>query len=341
MNFTQRIILSLCLCVGTSTMVLAQDIHFSNFFTNSLNVNPAMTGYMKGKWRFNITARDQYRTVAVPYKTLSLGIDTRLKKKYSSTSSAGIGLLFNYDLSGDAQYSALQIAVPVALHLPLNQWWRLSPALMPGVGFHSLDYSLLRFPDQFNGTHFDPNLITNENFELTRKTFFTMGAGFMATFTPSSLYSYTLGYAAYNINRPNISWFNNTEAHLPLRSLIHGMAWLQLSSDFDFVPQAKVQFQGSQQEFQFDAIGIKYFNNSSLYKCLFGVSYRAKNNDALIVTIGCNVSGYDIIFNYDINISQLRTASRGHGAFELTVTNIILDGRKRTKRAAVRCPGYI
>lgn len=322
-------------------MLFAQDIHFSNFFTNSLNLNPAMAGYMKGKLRFNLTARDQYRTVAVPYKTVSLGIDTRLHNKYSSTPPLGIGLVFNYDLAGDAHYGASQIAVPVAMHIPLNQWWTLSPALMPGIGIHSVDYSLFRFPDQFNGTHFDPNLITNENFEITRKTFFNMSAGFMATFQPSSLYFYTLGYAAYNINRPNISWFNDSDVRLPLRSLIHGMAWLQFTADFDLVPQAKVQFQRRQQEFQFGATGIKYFNNSSFYKCMFGLFYRAKDHDALILAIGCNLSGYEILFNYDINISQLRTASRGHGAFELTVTNIIMDGRKRTKRAAVRCPGYI
>lgn len=338
----KRIIVSFCLCVGAIAAAVAQDIHFSNFFTNSLNLNPAMAGYMKGKLRYNLAARDQYRTVAVPYKTFSAGVDGRVHNVYSPTPPFGIGLVFNYDLAGDAHYSASQIAVPVAVHLPLNQWWTLSPALMPGIGFHTLDYSLLRFPDQFNGIHFDPNLITNENFETTRKAFFNMSAGFMATFTPSALYSYTLGYAAYNINRPNISWFHASDVRLPLRSLIHGMALLQITADFDIVPQAKVQFQRRQQEYQFGAIGIKYFNNSmAFYKSMFGIFYRARDRDAVVLAIGCNYYGYDIIFNYDVNVSQLRTASGGHGAFELTVTNIIIDGKKRKMREAVRCPGHI
>jgi type IX secretion system PorP/SprF family membrane protein len=321
--------------------LLAQDIHFSNFFTNSLNLNPAMAGYMKGKLRFNLTARDQYRTVAVPYKTFSFGVDGRVYNAYSSMPPLGVGLVFNYDLAGDAHYGASQIAMPVAMHIPLNRWWTLSPALMPGIGFNSIDYSLLKFPDQFNGIHFDPNLSTNENLDLTRKAFFNFSAGFMATFTPNPLYSYTLGFAAYNINRPNISWFNNEEVRLPVRSLIHGMALLQISADIDIVPMAKVQFQRRQQQYQFGAIGIKYFNNSAFYKCLFGVFYRARDRDAVILALGCNYAGFDIIFNYDVNVSQLTTASHGHGAFELTVSNVIMGGKKRQKRAPVRCPGHI
>jgi len=227
------------------------------------------------------------------------------------------------------------------LHLPINQW-TLSPALMPALGFHSLDYSLLRFPDQFNGTHFDPNLITSENFEITRKTFFNMSAGFMATFTPSVLYSYTLGYAAYNINRPNISWFDDNDVRLPLRSFIHATAWLQITADFDVVPQAKIQFQRRQQEYQFGVIGIKYFYNSTSFnKSMFGLFYRARDRDAVVIALGTNYKGYDIIFNYDVNVSQLRTASHGHGAFELTITNVIMGGRHRVKYGAVKCPGHI
>ena len=341
-HILQRILVSLCLCVGAAAMSVAQDIHFSNFFSNSLNLNPAMSGYIGGRLRFGITARDQYRTVAIPYKTFSFGIDGLLKNYYLPIPSMGIGLLLNYDLAGDARYGASQIAVPIAMHVPLNQWWTLSPALLPGVGIHTIDYSLLRFPDQFNGTRFDPNLITNENFEITRKSFFNMGAGFMATFTPNALQSYTLGYAAYNINRPNISWFDNSGVHLPLRSLIHGMAWLQVTADYDVVPQAKVQFQRRQQEYQFGAIGIKYFNGStSFYNALFGIFFRARDYDALIFALGCNYAGFDVIFNYDVNLSQLRTASHGHGAFELTVTYVVTGGRVGKKWGAVRCPGHI
>lgn len=336
----QRILLSIVLCVGAIAGALAQDIHFSNFFTNSLNLNPAMAGYMKGRMRFNFTARDQYRTVAIPYKTFSLSADARLHQRNSPMPPFGLGVVINYDLAGDAQYGSTQIALPVAMHIPINQW-TISPALMPAIGINSLDYTKLRFPDQFDGMQYDPNWNTSEILNNTRRTFFNMNAGIMATFSPSSLYSYTIGYAAYNMNRPNISWFNNDDTRLPMRSLIHGMAWLQLSANFDLVPQAKMQFQRKQQEFQFGAIGITYFHHSSFYKLLFGLFYRSKDRDAVVLTAGCNYSGFDIVFNYDINISQLRAASGGHGAMELSITHIVLDGRKRTKRAAVRCPGHI
>jgi type IX secretion system PorP/SprF family membrane protein len=325
---------------------VAQDIHFSNFFSNSLNLNPAMSGAIKGSWRFNLTARDQYRTVAVPYKTFSFGVDTRLHNPHSGIPPLGVGLLIDYDLAGDAYYSATQLLLPVALHFPINQF-TISPAIMPGIGFHSLDYSLLRFPDQFGGTHFDPDIPTGENLENTHRKFFNLGAGLMFNFRPSNLFSYTLGFAAYNLNRPDISWFGSNSVHLPVRSLIHAMALLQVSKSFDVVPLAKFQWQRRQQQYQFGGMGIAYLNNPSIYKTMFGLFYRAHDHDAIVLALGFNYRGFDIMFNYDANISQLQTASHTIGAFEITLTHVMLkqnnNGRRpnANMRRAVRCPGHI
>jgi len=49
--------------------VAAQDPSFSQFFSSPLNINPALTGNINGKWRVMSNVRKQWITPANPYTT--------------------------------------------------------------------------------------------------------------------------------------------------------------------------------------------------------------------------------------------------------------------------------
>ncbi|HON52497.1 MAG TPA: PorP/SprF family type IX secretion system membrane protein [Bacteroidales bacterium] len=319
-----------------------QDIHFSNFYTNVLNLNPAFTGYFKGKYRYNLTYRDRYRTVAVPYQTVSLGIDTKTSKLHGLRKTFGYGILLNYDIAGDSQFNTIQLQFPVSyIHITSNKQWNLSAGLMPALVFNSLDYTLLRFPDQFDGVQYNPNLPMNEDFDKTNSFFFNIGAGGQATYKPNKTQSYTMGLAGYNLTTPNISFFDDKSVQLYARMLIHAMAIVEVKPDVDMVPAVKMQFQGKQKEYHVGAMAIKYFDNLSIIDVSGGVWFRSRDRDAIIVGVGCNYLGYTILCNYDINISSLKKASNGHGAFELTVSSILYEQKKRKKMTSVKCPPYL
>ena len=51
----------------------AQDLHFSQFFNSPLSTNPANTGFVPvADYRLGAHYRDQWTSIPVPYKTISI-----------------------------------------------------------------------------------------------------------------------------------------------------------------------------------------------------------------------------------------------------------------------------
>src|ERR1700747_688863 len=74
--------------------VFGQDPSFSQFFASPLNINPALTGMINGKWRFISNIRDQWAGPAFPYITSTVSYDTKiLKNKIPESSVFGVGIM--------------------------------------------------------------------------------------------------------------------------------------------------------------------------------------------------------------------------------------------------------
>src|SRR5690349_25045046 len=58
--------------------IMAQDIHFSQFFETPLLRNPGLAGIFKGDFRIQMVYRDQWRSVTDGYKTGSLNGEYKL-----------------------------------------------------------------------------------------------------------------------------------------------------------------------------------------------------------------------------------------------------------------------
>ena len=325
-------------CFFATQSVVAQDIHFSNFYTNTLNVNPANSGNFIGQYRFCLAYRDQYRTVAQPYQTFTANFDGKYTKRYRKD-FMGYGLLFNFVIAGGANYNMVQIGVPITYLFPLASGKIIfSAGIQPSLGYNSIDYSSLAFQEQFDGIQYNPDIEVSENFETNSVLYFDLNAGALAIFKASKKQSYTFGVALFNINRPSISFFDDEEVSLKSRAMLHGSANLSVLSDFDIIPGFKIQFQGKQHEFHFGGMCVKYFDKSAISRIQSGIWYRSKNNDAIILGLGCNYQQFDIMLDYDINISSLKTASNTHGAFEITMSWIVEKNDRNKRMTAIRCP---
>ena len=334
------IMLWFVLCFSYTTH--SQDIHFSNFYTNVLHVNPAYAGFFNGTYRFSATIRDQYRTVAIPYKTATITFDTKQSLKTRQRDYIGYGAIFTYDIAGDSYFSSTQFSIPLAFHTGTTQnIWQSSFGIIPGLFSNSIDYSLLRFPDQFDGVKFNEDAITNEEFDNNGKLYFNIGAGARFMYTPNRKYRYGIGGSVYNITQPNISFYNNKNVILPIRYLVHASAQIEVTPQVDILPGLKFQFQGAQQEYHFGLMALKHTNNIQIPRIFGGAWFRSRDKDAIILGLGMLYKGYEIVLNYDINISSLRTASGGHGAVELTVTYIWHEHQKRRRMTPVKCPGFL
>mgnify|MGYP003310400423 CR=1 FL=1 len=330
-------ILTYCIVAMAAIDAYAQDIHFSNFYTNTLNLNPADAGFFTGHYRFCLAYRDQYRTVAKPYQTVTANFDGKVAKR-GWNFILGYGALLNMDVAGDANYNTVQFGIPFAQHFKLvSNTVIISYGILPAIHYCSFDYANLTFGEQFEGMKYNPDAEITEALDMNEVTYFDLNAGVMGTFKPRKNQTYTIGVAMYNINQPDISFYDN-DIPLPHRFLVHGSGIISPTSNIDVIPGFKMQFQGKQHEFHFGLMGISYFDGSAVSQVQYGAWFRSKNKDAVIFGIGCRYSGFDIMFNYDLNISSLKTASNGHGAAEITLSYIVENNNKSKRMAAVRCP---
>jgi hypothetical protein len=66
--------------------VVAQDIHYSQFYNSPLNINPAKTGIFNGDKRINLSHRNQWRSI-VPWTTFTASYDQKFYPKRIETIS--------------------------------------------------------------------------------------------------------------------------------------------------------------------------------------------------------------------------------------------------------------
>src|SRR5215218_715262 len=68
-----------CLMFSALTSVQAQDLHFSQFMNNPLLTNPANTGFNPDfDYRLGASYRNQWSSLPVPYKTMSIWGDAQV-----------------------------------------------------------------------------------------------------------------------------------------------------------------------------------------------------------------------------------------------------------------------
>jgi len=323
-----------------STAGKAQDIHFSDFYASPLNLNPALTGMFKGTVRISAIYRDQYRSVAVPYQTFSLGIDAGKDNMFKLKNTVGYGVLLTADQAGDAEYQNVFLSIPLSLQVHSNQGKNtFSAGLSVGGQVSSINYEKLRFMDQYNGSFFDPDLPSGENFSRSSLFMPSIAAGVAMNVSYNRFNRIIGGLSIYNLLPPKNSWLNDN-VRLQNRYGIFVMSPTLTGNHSYVTPSMKYTYQGKQQEIQ--AGGQMYFltGNSAFYSYYFGLWLRALDWDALILNAGINYLDFNLGFSYDINLSKLYPASNGRGAWEISLTYIKSEYKKRRKKASVKCPGY-
>ena len=203
------------LLVLLSTVLSAQDEHFSQFYAIPMHMNPALTGAYAGTYRMNLVYRSQWgSTFDTPYKTIAAGGDTRISLKRNNNKSVdqiGIGLIFINDEVAEFQVSTNKLSAYSAYHIQLggkNKAY-LGAGLKIGVIQRNLNYGNLTFQDQFNQVDgFDQP--TNEF--LPPNNFGRMdlstGINYSMELPGSRIY---LGLGYHHFTRPSFSFYNQLE----------------------------------------------------------------------------------------------------------------------------------
>ena len=254
------------LCAAVSQEVLAQDIHFSQFFFSPQYLSPAEIGNFDAQYRVNANQKTQWREVSQPYNTFALMGDGRFD---FVPEEIGLGLLISNDRAGDSRFNTFNFLLGGSYKYLLNESEKhaLQGGIQLGLTQISIDESALSFNNQYNGVVYDPNLPTGENLARNSRWFFNLNAGALYNFKPEQRKNVTVGIAAHNLSSPKQSFYNDTGIELPLRFSAYANADWKVAEDFDLMPSFRFMDQGTFAEVIFGtALRYLLLNERSLYR---------------------------------------------------------------------------
>ena len=301
--------------------VLAQDIHFSQFFHTPLASSPGNIGAFDGDYRVHGIFRQQWRAVTQPYRTFGLGGDAA-----NAFGKKGLGVgawLFN-DKAGDSRMNTFHFSLGGSYTLMPGGTEEHAVTLGAQVGLTSISITTddLRFDAQYNGFYYDPNLATGESFARGSLVHPDVHAGAVYRFRPAHRQLIQVGLGFFNLTRPKIGFLNSPAVPLDMRTTFQLLTQFPVSERVDVLPMIQYMAQGRFKEFDLGAT-VRYVlvdRYTTVRAVRLGGYYRA--SDAGYVYAGVEYDDWTAGISYDVNVSDLVPASRNRGGIEISVTRV-------------------
>lgn len=342
-NTFNPILSMLLLCV--SSVVNAQDLHFSQFNENPSLINPALTG-ASSVFRASATYRDQWRSVTVPYKTYGISVETRFKAShwndvdgqsmtFTKRKMSGLtgGLSFYSDKAGDGNMGTTQLNLSLASFIKITANSNLSVGLQGSMVQRTLDFTKLVFPNQYNGGGYDHSIANYETSTNNNFIYPDFAAGLCWHFNTqnsriasNSQRKANMGISLYHINQPKQSYLTGSEARLHMKYVLHGDFLFGIEhTNIAIAPSYILQIQGAAKEIIAGTKVKYYIKEDSKYTGIIqrssvdiGVFYRS--GDAVIVSFMYDKRQKMAIgFSYDLTVSGLSKTSRLSGGPEIVL----------------------
>ena len=337
-----------CLLLGLSFfclgLVKAQDIHFSQFFEAPLLRNPSLAGIFEGDYRVQGVYRDQWNSVTNAYRTGSFNAEYKMPIGRGSDFLT-TGLQVVYDKAGTVGLTTTHLLPAINYHksLSADKLMYLSLGFMGGLVQKRIDYSKITTDVQYGGSGYDPSLPNGEYFPNANLNYFdgSLGASFNSSFGTNNKNLMFLGAAYHHFNRPNNSFYRNAEIELNPKYVFSAGVKLNIDDYTFFTLQADQSIQGPFQE----TIGGALYSwklggdpEAPEYVLHTGAFLRWK--DALIPVIKVDMHALSVAVSYDVNVSQLKTASQSRGGFELSIAYIGFLERANSSKDVMLCPRF-
>ena len=312
-----------------------QDIHFSQFQQTPLLINPALTGVFNGDVRALINYKNQWSSIATPYKTFALSYDMALFKNEWKNGFLGAGFYFIRDKAGEFDMGITQLNVSVSGIVPITKNNIVSVGLQGGFSQRSIDASKLKWGSQFDGTKYDPTIDPGESSDFNSFGFGDITAGVLWSYGKSKTsvasdleFKARAGVAFFHVNKPKWKFYSFSDEKLYSKIVVHGSTYIGLkNTNFALLPSGVFFKQGPSKQLNVGMMIRYMLKPQSKYTgfikesaLLFGGHYRI--GDAFIPSMMYEMANYAIGISYDVNISSLKTGSNGKGGIEIVLRYI-------------------
>ena len=320
----KKLILGVCVSAMLVGSAKAQDVHFTQYFTSPLTLNPALTGLVSEDFRFAANYRTQWNSVSPnPYITGTASFDlAMLKGKLPEGDALGMGLMVLYDKSGTGGLTNTTPGLSLAYHkaFGFDRQQHISIGMQAYYVMKSLDFAKLTFEDMFvNGA---PTQMTKENFPKTTISYADINAGLMYSGKLADHATGYFGYSYYHLTNPVESFLGDDH---PIHSRHTGYLGGSFDMNENTVLYASGLFQSQASATEVvlgAAVGFvlnpghdqEYVKNTVFY---LGGWYRY--GDAVAPYIGIEWSKMRFGVSYDVNVSSFTPATGGAGAYEISL----------------------
>lgn len=329
----KKILIALSCVVSFCNVVKSQDLNFSQYYETPLLRNPALAGIFNGDLRVKLNYRNQWASVAVPFKTIAFSGEYKLPLNNAAGDWVTLGLQAVSDASGDINLKRTSLMPVVCFNKSLSQ-----------IDDTYLSVAFIGGPVN---TTYDPTAvktITPTAISSSTYTYYDFGAGLTFNSGFGDDVRYFLGASMYHINNPTLNFYQqNGDLSILGRKLVLSAGITAPTSDnnkvtgyVDYVKQDGAElFLGGLM------YGIDFkqpYSDDKVFGLNFGTFFRW--GDALIPVVNLDVYDWNFGLSYDVNISKLNTYSQYRGGFEFSATYRAKLNRRTLAGDAMRCPGF-
>jgi len=311
----------------------SQDVHFSQFYSSPLTLNPALTGLSNGSYRLTAIYRSQYAQFN-GFETIGASFDMPAMRSVLGQDHLGLGVQLFNDQAGDGQLNNVSILGSLAYHKALDRGQRnyLSIGVQGGFVQKSLQFLQLIFPNQITTDGADPLIANGEPVQDQVFEYFDLNAGLMFSSRFTDNISAYLGSSYYHLTEPLESFLGANE-RIGSRLTIHAGSEIFLNDQVSLSPSFIYMDQTGAQEISVGtALGYYFAQNSrsNFSTALFlGTWFRMSGE--LIMLGGIDYNDFRFGISYDLVPSNFAPVNSTQGGFEISVVYIgnLFDAKKR------------
>ena len=341
MNNYLKIFFITCVSLFVTQQIIAQDLHFSQFFNNPLLTNPANTGFIPdADYRLGASYRNQFSNImAVPYKTISVYGDAQVFRDKIQTGWLGLGGVILRDVAGTGSLTSTKVYGSIAYHQMLGLSSLLTAGFNVGWANKRVDQNKLTFPDQFDGHFFDGSLPTSVQLVNNSVSYFDMQAGLNYAYFPTENIYINAGYSIQHVNQPMETFFSDdASSKLSMRHIGFLNSIFKLNDNVIINPAAYYTTQAKSNELVAGLNAAYNLSGDGSKQIIGGLFYRYR--DAVIPTVGLQINNIRFTFSYDVTSSALKNFNHSFGAQEFNLLNNGFYNQYNGNRQQSLCPTF-
>lgn len=327
----------------------AQDVHFSQYFTSPMTLNPGLTGLTQSDYRVAANYRTQWASVnSTPFVTGTVSYDmASLRGQFANGDYLGFGGIFLYDVAGTGALQNTTFGLSAAYHkaFGVDKQHTISLGVQGTLVQKSINQSKLTFEDQYDlrtqtfNTSGGSNDVNNN--DLTYPDF---ALGLIYSGKISEHATLFGGVSMYHLTQP-VETFKGGNHKLYTRTAAYGGVQLDMNDKTVFYGSTLLQIQGPNTSIMAGgAVGFvlnpgydQEYSKASIF--YLGSWYRY--GDAIVPYIGFEWSKAQLGFTYDANLSKFSPATNGNGAMEISlIFNGAINRADPAQRFVTGCPKF-